>query len=361
MTKPDLPILGVVVLAFNSDDVILDCLESLLASKGVRLRLVVVDNASTDTTVALLRKWAAGEHDYVTGDDVSFAIKPQKKPISLAEVEVTEALPDADVVLVHARINGGFAAGVNRGLEMLAADPDIGHFWVINPDSVTPPDTAAAFATATTENPGYGIMGGRVCYTEPADQIQIDGGIVNRWTGVCGNVHLGASHAATPAPDPRTFDFITGASMVVSRAFYEAVGGMVEDYFLYYEEVDWAQRRGDLPFAYAPGGLVYHRAGTAIGSPTLSRFASPFSLYFNHRGRMRFVRRFNPLGLPVAWAYGLAKATQMLMKGAIAEAMATLRATSGLPPPAAVRERLSPEAARIAFSGATSGHQMAKT
>ena len=362
MTEPPaLPVLGVVVVAFNSADVILDCVETLLASTGVRLRLVVVDNASADETVTLLRDWAAGRHAHVPGADIPFAVAARPKPLALAEIEPGQALPDADLVLIHAGVNGGFAAGVNRGLEALASDPGIAHFWIVNPDSVSPPGTAAAFAAHAATCGPYSLMGGRVCYTDPPDRIQIDGGRINRWTGVSGNVHLGASHAATPAPDPATFGFITGASMVASRAFYAAVGGMVEDYFLYYEEVDWAQRRGDLPFAYAPGALVYHRAGTAIGSPTLGRFASPFSLYFKHRGRMRFVRRFNPLGLPVAAAYGLAKAGQMLIRGATEEAGATLRATFGLAPPQAIRDRLSPEAARIAFGKSRPGAGLAQT
>ena len=348
----ELPTLGVVVVAFNSADVILDCVETLLASEGPKIRLVVVDNASPDNTVALLRDWAAGRADYVPGADVPFEVTPLSRPLTMTEVHVGETLDEAalgDLTLLHAGVNGGFASGVNRGLEFLAAIPGIDHFWVLNPDSVTPPGTAAAFAASAAENPGYGMMGGRVCYTEPSDQIQIDGGVINRWTGVSGNIHLGASHATTPSPKAEDLDFITGASMVVSRTFYEQVGHMVEDYFLYYEEVDWAMRRGDLELIYCTGGLVYHRAGTAIGSPTLNRFASPFSLYFKHRGRMRFVRRFNPVGLPVAWAYGMAKVGQMAVKGAWPEVRATLAAIHGLNPPETVSAKLSPDARAVAF------------
>lgn len=340
------------MVAFNSSDVILDCVETLLASKGARIRLVVVDNASPDNTVALLRDWAAGRAVYEPGADIPFEVTPLERPLVMPEVRAGETLAEdalGDLTLLHAGVNGGFAAGVNRGLEFLAAIPGIDHFWVLNPDSVTPPGTAASFAAAAADNPGYGMMGGRVCYTEPSDQIQIDGGVINRWTGVSGNIHLGASHAATPPPKAADLDFITGASMIVSRAFYEAVGGMVEDYFLYYEEVDWAMRRGDMPLVYCEGGLVYHRAGTAIGSPTLGRFASPFSLYFKHRGRMWFVRRFNPIGLPVAWAYGMAKVAQMAAKGAWPEVRATLAAIHGLTPPETVSAKLSTDARAVAF------------
>jgi len=64
---------------------------------------------------------------------------------------------------------------------------------------------------------------------------------------------------------------------------------------------------------------------------------------------MMFVRRFHPIALPVAAAYATAKAGQLMLKGAFPQALTLLRAVFGLPAPRSVRERLSPEAARIAF------------
>lgn len=340
--------LGVVVVTFNSSDVILDCLESLLASQGVTLRIAVVDNASTDGTVALIRSWAEGQTSFVTPDDVPFDLVPSPKP------RLLEGQPDAGaghgVTMIETGINAGFAAGVNAGLAHLAQDPEIDRFWVLNPDSVVPAGTAAAFASAPAPEGGFGLMGGRVLYCDGTDRIQIDGGTVNRKTGVTGNINLGAP-AATPAPDASQMDFITGASMVASRAFYDRVGPMPEDYFLYYEEVDWALQRGDLPLIYCAEGLVYHRAGTAIGSPKLGRPASPFSLYFKHRARMRFVARHMPTALPVAFIYSLAKTAQLLLKGFGIEAWTILSASMGMKPAKSVRQRLSAEAQRRAFGG----------
>ena len=137
--------------------------------------------------------------------------------------------------------------------------------------------------------------------------------------------------------------------MVASRQFYEAAGPMPEDYFLYYEEVDWALRRGSLPLAYCAGGIVYHRAGTAIGSPTLGRPASPFSLYFKHRGRLKFMRRHFPWAVPTALLYSLAKAGQMFVKGYGKEGATLMSASLGQGPSSEVRDRLSVEARSRAF------------
>ncbi len=347
---PSLPALGVVVVTHASADVILDCLDSLLASQGVRLAVAVVDNASPDGTPALIRDWAAGRLAHAPGADVPFALDPVPKPLPLAAAPPA-VLPAAghSLALIETGINGGFAAGVNRGLAALAAVAELDRFWILNPDSLVPPGSAAAFARHPAPPGGFALMGGRLAYAGPTGPIQIDGGVIRRWSGVTGNLGQFAP-IDSPPPDPARIDFVTGASMVASRAFLETAGPMPEDYFLYYEEVDWALRRGRLPLLWCPGGLVYHRAGTAIGSSAPGRPASRFSLYFKHRGRMRFVRRHFPAAWPTALAFSLAKAGQSLLKGDRAGAATILGASLEMAPPAAVRARLSPEAAELAFA-----------
>lgn len=340
------PRLGVVIVTFNSEDVILDCLESLLASDGVALDIAVIDNGSTDETVRLLYDWATGRHPYYPPDDIPFMLQACAKPLRL---DGESQAGTHSLALLETGINAGFAAGVNIGLAHLATLPAVDRFWVLNPDSVTPPNAAQTFATHPVPATGFSLMGGRVLYLDKPDMIQIDGGTINRRTGITGNVSLGMGHPTTPAPNPAQIDFITGASMVASRQFYERAGPMPEDYFLYYEEVDWALRRGDLPLIYCPGGIVYHRAGTAIGSATLNRPASAFSLYFKHRARLRFMRRYFPRAVVFAHAYSVAKAAQLLLKGYPVEARTLLGASFGRPPAKNIRARLSPEAAKLAF------------
>ena len=340
--------LGVVIVTFNSADVIIDCLESLLAASGVSLTIVVVDNGSDDGTLSLLHRWAAGDTTIRLSPDIPFALSVVAKSVTLwhPQAVMPSVITGHRIVVIQSGVNGGFAAGVNIGLACLAKEKDIDRFWILNPDSVVPPDTPRAFATAAN---GFSLMGGRVLYLDQPDIIQIDGGTIDWRTGVTGNVHLGKPHKTTASPDPANFGFITGASMVASRRFYEAAGPMREDYFLYYEEVDWAMRRGDLPLAYCAEAIVYHRAGTAIGSPTLGRPASAFSLYFKHRGRLRFIRRFRRRSLFGAYAYSVAKAAQFLCRGYWREAWTVLVASIEFCVPTAVRNRLSSEAAQIAF------------
>ena len=114
--------------------------------------------------------------------------------------------------------------------------------------------------------------------------------------------------------------------MVASRAFYESVGPMREDYFLYYEEVDWAMRR-NAPLAYAPDALVYHKGGASIGSRTAQKRASVLSLYYINRARMMFLWRFRRRSVIGGLVYSLAKAAQLAIEGDTAGAGALLRGT----------------------------------
>ena len=177
------------------------------------------------TTAAQFRAWAAGEAPYAVPDDLPFALDPVPKPLALSEGAPGDAPdPEARLVLLSSTVNSGFAGGVNIGLAYLAQCPDIAHFWVLNPDSVVPPEAMTALAATLPEAGDYALMGGRVTYLDPPDMIQIDGGTVSRWTGVTGNLNLGASHAATPPPRAEQMDFIMGASMIASARLLRGHG-----------------------------------------------------------------------------------------------------------------------------------------
>jgi GT2 family glycosyltransferase len=344
--------LGVVVVAYGSASVIVECLESLAASVEASLKIVVVDNASPDDVCQVIRDWASGANPYrrPAGSPLPPA-DPAAKPLALLEIgDDLDARPLGPLTLIHSRLNRGFAGGVNLGLRALADQVDA--YWVLNPDCAVPARTARAYLDGAAAHPGYGLMTGPTVYYDAPDQLQTAGGFVDRRTGVCHQRDAGLSQTARPAAD-KALDWVTGANMVVSPAFLRQVGLMREDYFLYYEEVDWAFRRGDLPIVFAPDALVYHHGGTVIGTGSIHRRASPFANYFNHRNRIRFARRFlSPLPL-AAYLYGVAKAGQLVLAGGLDEAYAILAGVFELPPPASVRDRIAdPAAAQIAFAKA---------
>ncbi len=328
--------ISVIVVTYCSEDIIEACLDSLLASSGASLRVAVCDNASPDESAALVVQWA------------------KRRGVSFSETEAGARAPvDGDLpwlTLLRVPSNLGFAGGVNVGLTWFLSRPEIGLFWVLNPDSVVEPGTAAAYVRHAEEAGPFALMGGRTQYLEPPGYVQSDGGRIRRWTGgVCYNVNQGLLPAEATPPAAESLDFLSGANVVASRAFIQAAGLLQEDYFLYYEEVDWAFRRGALPLVTCPEAVVHHHGGTTIGSGSITRLGSAFANYFNFRNRMRFVARFAWPMLPAAYVYSMLQIFKLLLAGGGRPAAGAVRGLHQLPPPREVADRIAPDAAVLAF------------
>ena len=326
--------LAVVIVTYNSADVIEDCLDSLLASEGADLRVIVVDNKSPDNSIETVTAWAE-LHSVVIDDAECGSVQTSKDDLPW-------------LTLLRSPLNKGFAGGVNEGLRWALHHREIDQFWIMNPDCMVEPQTARAFVDCAARSGEFSLMGGRFVYAEPPHLIQSDGGRVNTF-GVCGNVNLGKNRDGAAYPDATALNFISGASMVASRGFVEAVGLLKEDYFLYYEEVDWAFRRASLPLLGCPEAVVRHHVGSAIGSPTLRKGASPFSNDFNFRNRVRFIWRHRRSRLVKVFLWSNLKALQMLLRGQLDEFLAAILGTYQLPPPVKVSRKVAREAWPFAF------------
>ena len=335
--------IGVILVSYNTGTVLLDCLESLLAAArdpgAPELRVLVVDNASPDGTLERLRNWADGSVSW-SGEGKPFTPRSPRDPVALDVRDLaTEgrhptlgSAADGVVGFLQAGANDGFAAGVNRGLETFRDMPDVDYFWILNSDAMTESTTPAALeraARAADARGGFGIIGGRTFFAEPPLTIQTDGGRVDLWTGRLLPATLGKRGRDVPGPAPDELDYIPGCHMLVSRAFLDQAGLMPEEYFLYFEEIDWCLRRGDLPLIWIPDAPIHHDSGASIGSQSLAAGPSPLAAYWMFRNRLRFVRRWNPKALPVAMAYSLGKIAQLQRRGWGPAARAALRGVSG--------------------------------
>lgn len=332
--------IGVVLVSYDTGAVLLDCVESLLvaaqAPGAPAVRVLVVDNASPDDTLARLRTWASGEEPW-SGQGLPFTPRASRDPVTLDIRDLATdgrhptlgTAAEGVVGFLQAGSNDGFAAGVNRGLETFRAMPEVEAFWILNSDAMTEADTPAALVRAMRATPDFGIIGGRTFYTVPPLTIQTDGGRVDLWTGRLLPATLGRTGRDVPGPAPADLDYIPGCHMLISRAFLDQAGLMPEDYFLYFEEIDWCMRRGDLPLIWVEDAPIHHHGGASIGSQTFDAGPSPLAAYWMFRNRLRFVRRWNPKGLPTAFAYSLFKIAQLRRRGWGDAAAAALRGISG--------------------------------
>lgn len=305
--------MAAIVVTYRSGDVIGPCLKSLLAQDYPDLSIIIVDNASPDDTASRVR-----------------SIMDRRPETFIAERRYSGILPK--VLLISVEENRGFAAGCNIGLEIARTAPGISLFWLLNPDCEAEPGCARAYLRKAAGTDRWGLLGGRTCYAQEPARVQSDGGQVSPWTAVCSNANQGVLRGDAEPPSARSLDYFSGANLVASRDFLDRAGPMEEDYFLYYEEVDWAQRRGDLSLVPCPEAVVHHRAGSVAGSGSLGRQPSAFSNYYNYRNRLRFAARHRFAALPGAYAYSMLKIGHLAATGHRAEAAGALRGLHGLPP-----------------------------
>lgn len=261
-----MPAVAIILVNWNGWKDTVACLASLQTLSYPNFEVVVVDNASADDS----------------------------------EVELRRRFPELN--LMQSGANLGFAGGNNVGIRY-ALDKGFDYVWLLNNDTLVEPGSLTELVAKMKREPEIGICGSSLIYEAARDKVQALGGArYNRWLGTV--KHVGAQQPRTQAVDEAAteagLDYIIGASMLVSRAFLERVGLLQEDYFLYFEELDWAARaKGKFRLGYAAKSIVYHKEGSSIGGTDRAKAAKSLTAdFYALRNRIRFTARFYPYALP---------------------------------------------------------------
>jgi hypothetical protein len=203
------------------------------------LRAIVVDNASGDAPEIARAIDAAGWHSWVT--------------------------------LIEAPRNGGFAYGNNLGFAQTCKTGAPHYFHLLNPDTRVKPGAIGTLLDFLERHPDAGIAGSSfengdgsdwpIAFRFPSLLSEIDAGLrlglasrlLERWTVA----------RVMPADRIEQIDWGAGASMMVKRELLEAIGGLDENYFLYFEETEfcWRARQAGYSMWYVPASRVIHIAG----------------------------------------------------------------------------------------------------
>lgn len=331
----------VLLVNWNGWQDTIECLESLLRLDAPEYRVIVCDNDSQDGSLDKIKAWAAGTlPPPPTVPALAGLTSPAvPKPLTWTEYDRRQAETGGDpaldprLILIRTGANLGFAGGNNVGLRYLLARGDFSYVWLLNNDTVVAPDSLAKLLEHAAADPEIGICGSTLLYYDAPEQIQArGGGYYCRWIGLPWLFGRWRRHrpGQVGARLPRLMNYVVGAAMLVSRRYLQEVGLMAEDYFLFFEETDWAWRGRDrFRLGWAPKSLVYHKVGSTIGTSSDPRRKSLTCDYYALRNRLLFTRRFCPIALPAIYLSLFAATIVRLLMGRFDSARLTMRIILG--------------------------------
>lgn len=229
-TKSSAPRVTIVVLTWNGRSLTLECLESLSSLEYDNADIIVVDNASTDGTVAAIRE-RYGQR----------------------------------VTIIENTRNLGFSIGNNVGIRR-ALDNGSDYVLLLNNDTVVDPELLDHLVAVAGASQDVGIVGPKIYYASPPDRIWFAGGEVSLSRGT--SRHIGIRETDRGQYDAiRDVDYVTGCALMASRSVFEVIGDLDPVFVAYFEDVDFCMRARQKGYrvVYVPAGRVWHRISSSTG------------------------------------------------------------------------------------------------
>jgi GT2 family glycosyltransferase len=246
----------IVIPSYNDYDLLRACLASIEdTASHLDYRVIIVDDFAEESNRERLRTLA--------GERVELILKPSRE---------------------------GFAVAVNTGMRAVPEDRDI---VVLNSDIIALPGWLdALMASAYAIDPRIGMVSGRLIY--PNGTIQYGGTYYARvlapqWFG---HLYVGRS-PRDPVTGVAGYNrSISGACTYVTREAYEKIGGLHEDYWLGFEDVDWGLTawQNGVRCYYQPDAMAVHYESASRGYSQGTRELASMRLFWR-RWEHEFLQR----------------------------------------------------------------------
>jgi GT2 family glycosyltransferase len=189
-----------------------------------------------------------------------------------------------DLVYIRSDKNLGFAGGNNLGIKVAKGD----YLLLLNNDTEISDNLIEILSAELDSNPDIGLLSPLILYFEQPEIIQYAGFTEMNYL-TCRNEGIGAMEVNKGQYDldSRETGFCHGAAMICRRKDLEEVGMMAEEFFLYYEELDWCEkfREAGKKIWFTGKTKIYHKESMSVGKE------SNIKTYFMTRNRMLFIRR----------------------------------------------------------------------
>jgi GT2 family glycosyltransferase len=297
----------IVIVNFNTDKDTIECLESVLKSSYTNFQVFIVDNSANDTSVTQLAAWAGNDnYPAVETNFKELVYPPERKPVNCcitSEADFNNGNLFEDKITIVKTQNNGFAAANNVVLKYLINKGEAASFiWLLNNDTVIEKSTLANLLSFCDEDPHKNhIVGAQLRNYYQPKTIQAIGGNYNVWLGK--HKHIGDGETDLGQYDnyqPGKNDYIVGASMFLPKQFLDNVGLMCEEYFIYFEELDWinAGYKKGFKIATAINAIAYHKEGASIAGSINGKKDTTIAEYYSITSRVRFIKKWHPWALP---------------------------------------------------------------
>lgn len=261
------PLVYIILLNYNGYHDTIECLKSLDKIKYSNYKIIVVDNSSTDDSLSILEEYTR----------------------------------NTEVKLISSGYNGGFAYGNNVGIQY-ALQFDPAYILLLNNDTVVDESFLDFLVDFAEKQENVGMVGGKIYYYENTDEVWYSGGYIDKKTAR-------GKHRTDKIGNCEEVEFITGCMQLIPTESLKQVGLMEEDYFLYYEDLDYCKKfiNNNYRLLYCDDAKIYHKCGASAS------YKSPTSIYYSNRARWMYVNK-NYSGLKKIY-YHAEILFELLLKG----------------------------------------------
>ncbi len=192
-----------------------------------------------------------------------------------------------EVKIIISEENLGFAGGNNLAVEEAKGE----YLFFINNDTEIPNGTIPKLLAAFDKIPNLGMISPKLLYWPKQKGVNE----IIQYVGATpvSNVTARNKILGEMEPDNNQYTelketaYAHGAAMMVPRKVINEVGMMFEDFFLYYEELDWCEqiKRAGYKIYIEPNVHVYHKESISVGK------MSTLKTYYLNRNRIYFMKR----------------------------------------------------------------------
>ena len=256
---------AIILVNYNGYDDTRECIESLKQLNNKNNKIIVVDNCSTDNSLAQLK----------------------------------ELQKSNDFILIASECNNGFSAGNNKGINY-AFEMGMDYFWLLNNDTIVEPDSLDKLLLGFNESSKCGCCISKILYENDRNTIWYAGGAINKYTARVEHFCYGKSDENYKESGINKITFATGCCMLLSRTTIEQIGLLSEDYFLYEEDTEYCCRmiESDIEILYIPEARIYHKVSASVG------IASPMAQYYLVRNKYYLIKsKYKKLRKVCAYMY----------------------------------------------------------